>query len=288
MPDINLLPKELRTSAEPTKPLPPKREEPLIAPMPPPPRAKPALPFKTPPPQENHITTMSQPAPLYRNKESSSMPLRPTPPARTIPELSNDRIQPARAEAPSHITRITLIPETQETYSSHQGHRSPWIIPAIAAVLALLVNGVMGALLMSKKTAFADQHTQETMLEGKVHAQEKALQPHIVLLQQASSAENLLTQHYLLSRFFTLLEQATLPTTTYQHFTLNESQQKGRHGSLVLLTSSFADMAAQITLFLSAHHMMRNVVYTSVRKEKTEFGEQVRAEVQFDIVSSAL
>ena len=34
--------------------------------------------------------------------------------------------------------------------------------------------------------------------------------------------------------------------------------------------------------------MMSNVAYTSVRKEKTEFGEQVRAEVQFDIASSAL
>ncbi len=299
MSDINLLPQELRktpaTSSIPKKPVSSRIDQPLITAQP---LVPPSIKTTLPPPlmPRPQITVMSSPVPFPQQPPASSMhhittsptPMPPSAPQTSRIPLRGNAILETPSTSPSEITKITLIPETKEKALPHIGHSSPWLIPGSVAILALLVNGVWGILFITTSSALSKQQTEENTLAQQVENVKKKLQPQIVLLQQASTAQNLLAKHGHMSRFFTLLEQATLPTTTYEYFTLSESIPNGKHGTLMVLTPSFTDMAAQITLFLSAHTIMNNVTYNAVRREKTEMGEQVRASVEFDVAPSAL
>ncbi|TAL20389.1 hypothetical protein EPN90_01125 [Patescibacteria group bacterium] len=277
MPDISLLPEEMRKREEAAKPKPPVKEE-LAFHVPRP--AQPSVTAKppAPPPAEIPKPKSQIPTPPIKPPPPPrpAPPAPPKPPPLPPPSLKAEEKKPPPPPSPSAPARpggaqlrVSLIPRAAERAAGPARGGRTIIISVIASLfVAGLAYGAVWFYVSGKKNEALAHEARQAAAEQSVKAAGAELKEARLLARQIKSVKKLLSERPRWSQFFTFLEEQTHPEVTF-----SQLATEGPDGAVFSAEArSYRALAEQVNAWTVAKEI-KEVQVSGISAEITPGGE---------------
>lgn len=156
----------------------------------------------------------------------------------------------------------------------------------LTSILLILIIVAAGILFVYKSYLIKQKESLSvSLLKVKDSFEKETIEELELFSQRTDVSEDILSSHIILSPFFELLGELTIPSIQYTSFD-HETNEKGFSVKMSGISSDYRSIALQADIFSTPKgHYLKNVIFSNLIKDKSNY---VTFDLEFNVDPSLL